>query len=682
MHTLFYKFHSRLFKIASGFAERCRIIISGIQNFNSTSSASSDASYAVKKIPLKQELNKQQKVLLPFVFVLREQQKKLTELSGATEDAFLSLGIRLQDFSSRAKSQSEESAHIAKLFDKTREGNPLDLAREVSEETLANFKIFDTEMIGAITKIITITAKIKELFKHKRDFNVIPRTLRVLAINIKIQGAQIKEGNDNSVFLADRVSELSVKTNIIMNKLFDCLKTADVSMASISGKIDQHVQKFRGQVEQTENRINNALGRLKDMFDLSTGLSLNIASCSSEISKRVGEVVMSMQFHDISRQKMEHVAEAMEDICRKIEEKAEFDNTCGKHLGAYTSRVSTVQMSQLDLIAHEIEDTEKKMIAALKEISRRTSDQSKEISRTSGAGETESDDSIIVQFTSEISAVISFLSENAEINRHILEEVKAVSKTVKEISSFTRDVENIAEAIKILALNAQIEAKHIGKSGLALDVLAREIRDISAESNLIVGEISTCIEAILETADGLQARIESVFTESIKDAENLKQRAAEAKNGLNGLNRELMEYIAELNKKSKKLALDISTLTSKIRFSRKVVERIGHIKDTMQELVETAGPYQIETEAVLDGLNDRYTMESERIAHENAFHSIPMEAGDRTNPQAESLLCGDDSVDGFHQDTEADGVELFEDFDVPDEKKKDDDDLGDNIELF
>jgi len=689
--------YSRLRSLISNSTKKCWRIISDTRNLKS---ASSDAGCRLKNVPpLKQGINKQQKIFLPFVTVLRERQKDLTELSGGTENEFLSLGTMLQDFSSRAKLLSEQSAHIAGLFGESREGNSLDHAGRVSEETLAILKMFDAETAGATSGIISITEKSKEFFKHKRDFNVISQTLRMLGINIKIQGAQIKYGS-GSVFLADKVSELSVKTDVIVNKLFDCLKTADASIVLIAGRIDKHAQRHRGQAAQTEKRINNALGKLKEMFDLSTALSANIASRSSEISKRVGEVVMSMQFHDISRQKMEHVAEAMEDICNKIEEAA-FDNGCGQHLAAYTSRISAVQMSQLDLVVHEMEDVEKIMITALEKIACRTADQSEEISRVAGADETKSDDSIIVQFSSEISAVISALSEKADINHHILEEVKAVSKTVKEMSSFIKDVENIAENIKLLALNAQIEAEHIGKSGLVLGVLAREVQNISVRSNLVVGEVSTGIKAILETADGLQTRIGTVFAKGIKEAEDLKQRAAEAENGLNGLNREMAENIAGIDKKSKKLALDISALTSGIQFSKKVVERIGYIKGTMRELIETARPYCIETESdfnepILEELNSRYTMESERIVHEKAFSSSPIEADDKTNRQAESLCGGGDasagSVQNTDQNTEIDNIELFENFDMPDEqnekieifdqKKKDDDDLGDNIELF
>jgi len=688
-------FYNRLCSLISNPTKKYWRIISDTRNLKS---ASSDAGCRLKNFPpLKQGINKQQNIFLPFVTVLRERQKDLTELSGGTEDEFLSLGAKLQDFSSRAKSLSEQSAHLAGLFGGSREGNSLDHAGRVSEETLVILKMFDAEMAGATSGIISITEKSKELFKHKRDFNVISRTLRMLGINIKIQGAQIKYGS-GSVFLTDKVSELTVTTDIIVNKMFDCLKTADASMVSIAERIDKHTQKHSRQVEQSEKRINNALGRLKEMFDLSTALSSNIASRSSEISKKVGEVVMSMQFHDISRQKMEHVAEAIEDICNKIEEAAAFDNGCGQHLAAYTSRISAVQMSQLDLVAHEMEDAEKKMIAALEEIACHTSEQSEEISKTSGAGKTESDNSIIVHFTSEISAVISSLSENVEINRLILEDVKAVSKTVKEMSPFIKDVENIAENIKLLALNAQIEAEHIGKSGLALGVLAREIRDISAESNFVVDEVSTGIKAILEIAESLETVTGSVFAKGIKEAEDLKQSAAEAKTGLNDLNREMAENIAGIDKKSKKLALDISALTSKIQFSKKVVERIGYIKGTMRELIETARSYYIETksdfnEPVLEELNSRYTMESERIAHEKAFSSSPIEADDKTNQQVESLRGGD-ALDGSHQDTETDGVELFENFYAPDgqnnnveifdqkKENEDDDDLGDNIDLF
>ncbi|MDY7033980.1 MAG: methyl-accepting chemotaxis protein [Thermodesulfobacteriota bacterium] len=690
-NTIF-KFYSRLFNMVGSLAEKCRYKIPNTQNYKAQTS---DADCCLKELPpFKEEINKQQNVFLPFVAVLREQKKHLTDMSGNTEDEFLSLGARLQDFSSSAKSLSEQSAYIAGLFGGSRQGNPLDQAGRVSEETLAILKC-NAETVEATSRIISITEKSKELFKHKRDFNVISRTLRMLGTNIRIQSTQIKEGSD-SVFLADKVSELTVTTDIIVNKMFDYLKTADASMASIAGKINKHTQKHREQVEQTEKKINNALGRLKGMFDLSTALSANIASRFSEILKRVGEVVMSVQFHDISRQKMEHVAQAIEDICNNIEEKAAFDSGCGENLAANISKISNVQMSQLDLLAHEMENVEKKLITALEKMACRISEQSEEISMTSKAGRTESDNSIIVQFASELSTVISSLSENTENNRLILRDVKAVSKTVNEMSSFVEDVKNIAENIKLLALNAQIEAEHIGKSGLSLGVLAREIRDISAKSDCVVGEVSTGIKAILEIADDLQTVIGSVFAKGVKETEDLKQRVAEAKNALDGLNREMAENIAELDKKSKKLAHHISAITSEIQFSKKVVKRIGYIRKTMQELIETAKPYLIEIESdvsklIMDELTSRYTMENERIAHEMAFSSPAKEDGDETNFQTREL-CNYNVFPGSNEDTQIDDINLCEESDASygqneeseifGQRVKDDDDLGDNIELF
>ncbi|MDY7036774.1 MAG: methyl-accepting chemotaxis protein, partial [Thermodesulfobacteriota bacterium] len=694
-NTLFY---SLLCNFISTVTKRLSILIFGKRNSRFFSFASSSENFDTRFFsPQITGTDEQQKALLPLVPVLRNQRKELIEVSGETEEEFLSIGAKLQDFSSRAKSLSERSAHIARLFGESKGDNSLDQAGRVAEETLINLKMFDDETNGATSKINSMVVKLNMLAEHEREFNVISRTLRILGINIKIHGAQIREGRGNSNFLADKVSELSRQSDVIVNKLFDYLDTTNTNIAIITGKIDQHVQNHRGQAAQAERRINNTLGRLRKTFDLSGGLSANINSLSSEISERVGEVVISMQFHDISRQKMEHVAEAMEDICGRIEEEDGFDKDCRPHLAAYVSRVSAVQISQLDLVAQEIEDAEKKMIAALEKITRRIADQSEEISRTVGSSGTESDDSIIVQFRSEISSLISALSQKTEIKRHILEKVKMVSKTVKEVSSFIKDVEHIAENIKLLALNAQIEAEHIGKTAPSLGALANEVRDISAQSNQVVGKVSTGINTILEIMTDLETRIGVVFAKGKKDAENLQHKAAETERGLNSLNKEMLGHIAEVDDRSKKLALDIFALTSEIQFSRKMIERIADIKETMRKLIEKAGQYHVEKEVyldkpALDGLSNRYTMESERIIHENTFHSSPMEAGDGIAPQRKSLCCGD-ALDESHLDKETNGLDLFEDFnaleeqskeaEIPREKKGGDgDDLGDNIELF
>ncbi len=696
IHTAFY---SHIRSIVSRFIKRCRTIISGLRK--SKNALLSVGFTAKDSLLLKQGEGRQQMVLLPFVSILRKQQEKLIKLSGNTEEEFLSLGVKLQDISSKAKSLPERLVHIAELIKGGGEHNFFDQSKYVSEKSLTILKMFDAETKEIILKINSIVEQIKKFSKNKNDFKIISRTLRVLGINIKIQGVQIIGDENNSIGLADEVSGLSIKTDVIVDKLFDELGKADVSVLLIADRINRHLQKNSRQIKQAEKRINNVLGRLKEMFDLSAGLLTNITSCSSEISKRVGEIVMSMQFHDISRQKIEHVSEALEDICKKLEEDTKSGNGDESSLPAYILKIAAVQISQLDFVTHEMETAEKKMVEGLEDIALNTKKQSEELIKATGVQEKESDNSVVIKFRDEITTIISALTKNAENNNYIQEEVKGVSKTAKAIFFFIGNVEEIAEKIKLLALNAQIEAARIGESGLALSILAREVRDVSAHSNRVVDTISAGVKLILDIADRLQIHISDAFTKGLNDVEDLRRTAVETGEGLNNLNNEMAENIVDFNGKSQQLALDISAIKSEIRFFREMKECIFDAKMVINQLIEAVRPFAAENktdsdESLLTELNVRYTMESERIAHENAFRLSHMENCD-SNALAEKI-CGDEVfAEPVHDEDDGD-IELFEDFDAEDEqtgevevfdKKEDstaaaddDDELGDNIELF
>jgi methyl-accepting chemotaxis protein len=659
-----------------------------------TNSAISARSNSVVKMSTVAEF-KSPEALLSLIPDLRQKQQDLAEVSKDTEQEFLRLGTKLQEFATRAKRVSKQASSIAELTGarqpvghdrptyadapselitdselRSAESNDSQTAggsspgdqdqgavasaRRISQEALTTLRAGEVEASKILAQIKSLTARLDGMSKLRREFEMITRSLRVQGISIKIQSANVGAIGADSLFLADEVSDLSMKVDDNIGKLFDRLKSAQASITGIYDRMSQHMETHRSRLEDTEVRMDSVLGKIEDVLTDSASVLDRIASLSAEISRQVGEVVASMQFHDITRQKMEHVIEAIEDICRRMEQEAPTEPDL---LPAWVAQVGSIQINQLDLVKQEMADAGRNMASSLQQIAQRSRQQAEEAVRIIRSADIESHDSVIAQFQEDMATIASCLSDSSEMNRHMLDEVGAITRMAGEMSSFLRDVEMIAGSVKLLALNAQIKAAQMGGSGRALGVLAEEVRRISGETHEITNEVSAGLKSILDIMDGVQAHFGRVLDQGIKDAEAVANRAAEAGARLRALDREVTDTITDLDRASQTLASDILNVIPDIRFPEIAAHRLASVNGVLETLVEEAralGPDAAEVGLNLDELVHRYTMQSERQAHAHSSQKL----------QETELL----------EETAAKTGDIG--------KPGDEDDFGDNVELF
>ncbi len=97
-------------------------------------------------------------------------------------------------------------------------------------------------------------------------------------------------------------------------------------------------------------------------------------------------------------------------------------------------------------------------------------------------------------------------------------EVKGAGKCVAELQAINRQT-------RFLALNAAIEATRAGKKGAAFAVIAREIKDLSNQTDTTVSTVSNRIVSIADSVDRSHEVLREIATidmsEHITDKERL-----------------------------------------------------------------------------------------------------------------------------------------------------------------
>ena len=81
---------------------------------------------------------------------------------------------------------------------------------------------------------------------------------------------------------------------------------------------------------------------------------------------------------------------------------------------------------------------------------------------------------------------------------HLEDIYSSIQEDSKKVTDLLNQIEKITNNLNMLALNASIEAARAGERGEGFSVVADEVKNLSTESNEIVGEIEEINEDIIE----------------------------------------------------------------------------------------------------------------------------------------------------------------------------------------
>lgn len=165
-------------------------------------------------------------------------------------------------------------------------------------------------------KLEIICQILNEISDKATYFQYIVKHLRILGISTKIESARL--GTDEQGFntLADNVDNLSVK---ITDKSYS-IREKLVLLFKSAGAAKLNIQNLSGIEHENSNTIlsnsKKSLDSLISQYKLSSSEVNKLSISSEKISKDIGQVVISIQYHDITKQQLEHVKDAFKNIFR------------------------------------------------------------------------------------------------------------------------------------------------------------------------------------------------------------------------------------------------------------------------------------------------------------------------------------------------------------------------------
>ncbi len=529
---------------------------------------------------------------------LAEVRADLDRLNHATEEDFLRVGARLQAFLEQAKEISRRCSDLAGLLSAEEADRADRDLRSILERTegliaLTGLQALDQMLAG----VGGITAPLRYLQNDMRTF-------RVLAILIRIESARLENGAVDFETLADEVRKLAV--DIEQNsetvhsgarRLGEIVRAAIPSVAGFEARQKQELPRIRSQAVESLRMLNLRRQR-------AASVTARMAAGYDAVWRDIGCLVTSLQFHDITRQQIEHVAVSLEQAGRC----AASDSLAG--------HICRLQCAQLEQSRTAFQSAVGQVRDNLGAMARHVSGMAEEVGGLLGSADG-CERSLLGEMEHGFAGIRAALDEYAESRYALSTVAETVASGVEEMTGFIDMIDEISVRMQRVALNANIKAIQIGENGLALGAVADGIQRLAADSSGQTDAVGRGIRAVRDRSGSFCAEMQDPTQNFSAEMERIIAvfRAADTQSGC---------LLPEIDELGRALARELEEVRGGIQADAQLTEAVDRSLGRLAEFAERAGsePLPQDQQELLE-MEQRYTMAAERAVHRQAALGDP-----------------------------------------------------------
>jgi hypothetical protein len=617
---------------------------------------------------------------------------ELEALVKSTEGDFLAIGDKLQDYYRRSEEISRISASVAQLMT----GDEMKSAIDGLRDVIGLIRELEDKSRRNATTLQRILAVIGDLNDHLSGFHNIVRSLRILSVSTKIESSRLHGMDMGFHVLAKEVEELALE---IESKHSQLLATAGFMRDLVAHGLLKTSELETRQHVQTgiilDKTVSN-LAALTEKHGHSSKCATLIAARCDSICRNIGEVVSSLQFHDITRQRIEHVKEALESVGieqrpetgrqkrkskhrRYIEGDPAFGESSasgrnGEPVKAGDRRkrlilavgVCELQIAQLGVARDELVCAVDNILENLRGVADVVSEIAWETQSMAGTANA-TGDSFLSEVDAGFSAMTSAFFKYAEANRELSSIMKEAGRTLAEMSANTRSIESVREKMKIISLNSMVKACHIGDEGASLGVLAENSHRLSAQTRQMAETVSGDLRSMTFESETLCGVGKAQDEGEGNDLQRIQELVDGMLTTLRNVNQQITTLLAGVHEKGLNLSNEILKAVKEVDVHRRVGNVIDAVISSLNEMPaphRSSCPMAAQAVAEISALENSYTMDGEREVHSAllAKREMPVPPGSSPPYPLANLATFEKAGDSPHE--------------------KHEEDLGGNVELF
>lgn len=581
---------------------------------------------------------------------LRHIAEQLLGLNEETAGEFLRAGARLQEAAIRTRTISTLASEASAAVSGSGEGNDrLQTMADVAGGTVAKLKEWQRELDQVPDSLGAVVNSIQSVMAAGVEWHRgIAKNLRVVRMYTAVEAAHLNSHNSRveafCVELAESADHISNDGAAWKKRTAE----ATISLDGAHRGITEGVAAFAAGVFEAQRQLGIALSGLSGILARSRESTQQVAEIAADISTQVNQVVASLQFHDIARQRIEHVQEALLEVADALECYAADPEGVDLNIASEAYASLRLQSAQLEKVVEGAEEAEASISGGLQRIAAECIGlaEATESLRVSHGGDA------FAQVRECVDALAVSLNRGIELAMDTVSSVQDVAAIAAETDRWTERSRITSDELLMLGMNAVIMTANLREEGRTITVCADEIGRLVRASAETISDAAGRLGSIVQTAEELGRRAEQARQSHAARCEGDRDELEQGLVALEAIHEHVKEAGETAELASRELSDDIAHTLRGLRFADTMRRKLGHAVSQMREVEQVltdAGLGSVEG-AELARLVGRYTMADERHTHADILGA---------EVAAELVMIDGDEADDGGDDDLGDNVELF-----------------------
>lgn len=440
---------------------------------------------------------------------------------------------------------------------------------------------------------------------HITQINRTLSFLRICGLNIKVAAAGADEfsGFADNMFVRlelgeDQLSRFEREANGLAARIAQMVDAEALLAAECAKVIPQVPAKL----------AEDAAALQRHQAEIAT-CAAQIADIARDIRGKVATALSAIQIGDITRQRLEHVVEGIRILSAFLNESVDVDNASAEALEGRTLALLAAQAG--DAISAFQRDAgiltrslrsispEANRLVALKE--------------KSGAVHDSEGQSFLGVLEQGIAEVASVTAQLHRADEHTDRLGSATSQTAESLAQRLKMVRKVQSDVEQMAWNTGLRCRRMGEDGLALAVIATEIRQFSSNLKAVSDRIGHTFEQLVAAAASIRAhrekagRIDAACTLA-ESLESVRAGGERVRNSLASLDGDAAQVAAILHDSTDKV-------DCQAEIGPALAATVADLAALAQPKGDLSGTAATVLRAVFTRIAQTYTMAREREIH-------------------------------------------------------------------
>jgi hypothetical protein len=551
----------------------------------------------------------------------------LRSLNGTTEADFLSVGENLMKFLSAAQEIRTNIAQLATAIAGGAGERACGALATVREAAVAMQKRIE----DASHTLAGLHASVGEIRRSFLAFRDVVLSFQVVATLGRIETARLGGADSDIGHLTD---EVRACTESIQKRVEHALSVATLLEERIQATIERRSNQDLRQLKALPpivRAVEEDLAAFRQRQEQANETSAHLDVEFGSFTGSVNNLATALQFHDITRQRIEHVVESLEQV----------------QLTADAGALIHLQNRQLEDAAKGFMDSVGTVERELEQVAAQAGTMEELAEQLLGLAE-DRESPFFSQMERCFADVLAAVSNCATLNRETADATRELQGSIAKLQTCVDDIRAIEYAIGHLAINATIKAEHLGAIAAPLSVVAGAMKTLHGTAENRSEETQRLLSAVTSSALSMMPDA-SASPASGSDAgviDGLRARIAE----LHAASEHSIHGSDQIRGAVATLCAGVASASNHFTVATRFTETIARCSGALQAMIGGDTMNAAPASGELQHLMGRYTMVAEREIHEQGMVRETAEAA----PAALCPVAAQDSSQDL-----GDNVELF-----------------------